>query len=358
MDAPDDSAAGPAGHPTAVGVLWAVASAAAFGLTLPVLGWAGQGVGAFTTAALLYVGASLASVGQTLVVREEGPSLSRRALPVLLLMSVAGAAVAPTLLAWGLQRTGPVTGSLLLNLEAVWTVLLARLVYREFLGRRVLAALGLMTVGGGLLSLSGSGPWGGTGAGVLAVLGATVAWALDNTASRRLAELRPLAVVAAKGALGATWTVSLALAFHEPLPDAGRAVALLLAGATGYGLSLRWYLLAQRRIGAGRTASVFALAPFLGAAAGLAVGPARLDGWTAVAALCFGLGVALHLSERHAHAHHHDAAEHEHLHRHDDGHHAHAHDAPVVGEHSHLHHHEAQAHAHEHADDVHHGHAH
>ncbi|MDP1830091.1 MAG: EamA family transporter [Archangium sp.] len=345
-------------RPIALGVLLAVASAVAFGLTIPLLSWAGAGVGAYGTAALLYAGACLVSLAQKPVVREAGAPLTLSAWPALLLMAFAGAAVAPTLLAWGLQRTGPVTGGLLLNLEAVWTVVLARVVYGEFLGRRVVAALALMTAGGLLLSVGAQGSAAWSALGMVAVLGATVGWAVDNTASRKLAQHRPLSVVALKGALGAALTSSLALVSGESLPELWRAAALLLAGATGYGLSLRLYLLAQRRIGAARTASVFALAPFIGAALGLVAAPAALTWGTGLAALLFAAGVFLHVSERHAHAHQHQATSHEHPHRHDDGHHTHAHDSTVDGEHSHPHEHEPVEHAHEHGDDVHHGHSH
>ena len=340
------------------GVLLALAAAAAFGLTIPLLSWAGEGVGPLSTAALLYLGASLASLAQKPFVREAGAPFTQRALAPLVLMSFAGAAIAPVAFAWGIQRTGPVTGGLLLNLEAIWTVLLARVVWREHLGRRVLVALALMTAGGVLLSSSGRGEAGWSLAGVLCVLLATIAWAVDNTIARRLAELRPLTVVMAKGALGAALTFGLAVLVAEPVPAAWRAGVLLLAGATGYGLSLRVYLLAQRRIGAARTASVFALAPFIGAALGLALVPSQLDWSAVVAALLFAGGVVLHASERHGHAHRHEALGHEHAHQHDDGHHTHVHDEPVEGEHSHAHAHEALAHTHEHADDVHHGHSH
>lgn len=341
-----------------LGVLLAAAAAIAFGLTVPLLGWAGAGVGPLSTAALLYAGASLASLMQKPFVREAGAPLTRGSVPALLAMSLAGAVLAPTAFAWGLQRAGPVTGGLLLNLEAVWTVIFARFAFREHLGPRVLVALGLMTAGGLLLSASSEGDAGWSFAGVLAVLVATIAWAADNTIARRLAELRPLTVVIAKGALGALLTCALAFALGEPSVARWRATVLLAAGATGYGVSLRLYLLAQRRIGAARTASVFALAPFIGAALGLAFVPAHA-GWTELfAAVLFAAGVAVHASERHHHHHHHHALTHEHAHRHDDGHHAHSHDAPVEGEHSHVHSHDELEHTHEHADDVHHGHSH
>lgn len=344
--------------PIGAGAVLALASATAFGVTIPVLGWAGFGVGAYSTAALLYLGASLASLAQMPFAHEAGAPLTRISWPPLALMALAGAALAPTLLAWGIQRTGPVTGGLLLNLEAAWTVVFARLVFREFLGRRVVVALVLMTAGGVLLAVAGRGSSGWSGIGVVAVLGATVAWAIDNTASRRLAELRPLVVVATKGALGASLTLSLAAASGEPRPESWRAVVLLVAGATGYGMSVRLYLLAQRRMGSARTASVFALAPFIGAAVGMLVVPTQVGWGTGLAALLFGAGVALHVSERHGHSHRHDATTHHHAHRHDDGHHTHAHEAPVAGEHAHQHRHEVVEHTHEHGEDVHHAHSH
>lgn len=141
-------------------------------------------------------------------------------------------------------------------------------------------------------------------------------------------------------------------------PGLTKALGLLACGATGYGLSLRLYLLAQRRFGAGRTASVFAVAPFVGAAISFALGERVGGPGFFVGAAMFALGVYLHASERHAHAHHHDALEHEHAHQHDDGHHDHAHDPPVRGEHTHPHRHEPRTHEHEHVPDDHHQHEH
>jgi hypothetical protein len=118
------------------------------------------------------------------------------------------------------------------------------------------------------------------------------------------------------------------------------------------------YLLAQRRIGAGRTGSVFALAPFIGAALAWVLGDRHAGSLAFAAAGLFGLGVYLHVSEKHGHRHKHEPVEHEHMHRHDDGHHTHTHDPPFAGEHSHPHHHQRVEHEHEHAPDIHHGHTH
>lgn len=347
------------GHrPIATGVTLAVLAALAFGATTPVVAWAGRGVGAFTTAALLYVGAATTAMTLRLVARRSDASLRQHDLIRVLAVAVAGGAVAPTLLAWGLQLAGPTLGALVLNLEAVFTVLLARAFYREPIGGRVAGAMVAMVAGSAALTLDAwqSAAWGVLG--LIAVAGATLAWALDNTITRPLAERDPLEVVAAKGFIGGTLTATIAVTRAEPMPDVAAVAVLLGCGATGYGLSLRLYLLAQRRIGAGRTGSVFALAPFVGAALAFAVGDRAAGTFTLAAAGLFGLGVYLHVTERHAHDHRHEAIQHEHPHRHDDGHHPHIHDPPVTGEHSHVHQHDAVEHDHEHAPDIHHDHGH
>lgn len=338
------------------GVLLAVLSALAFGVATPVVAWAGRGLGPLSTAALLYAGAAGAALALRLIGRRHEAGLTRRHLPRVLLVALCGGALAPTLLAWGLQRAGAAVGALLLNLEAVFTVLLARAVFREPIGGRVAVAVAAMVAGGVALTLDIAQvtSWGVLG--VVAVAGATLAWALDNTLTRPLSERDPLEVIAAKGALGASFTGVLAVLWAEPRPSARAAVVLLVAGAIGYGVSLRCYLLAQRRIGAGRTGSVFALAPFIGAAVAVALGERVPGGWTFAAAALFATGVYLHVTERHAHVHDHPPIAHDHPHRHDDGHHEHVHDPPFTGEHAHPHAHDARSHAHDHAADIHHDH--
>ena len=337
------------------GVALAASAAIAFGVTTPVVAWAGRDLGPFETAALLYAGAALLAV----IARGNGPRLQRGDAARVVAVAVAGGAVAPVLLAWGLQRSGATVGALLLNLEAVFTVLLARALYREPIGVRVALAIAAMVAGGAALAVDASrGIALGGVLGVLAVAGATACWALDNALTRPLSEREPFAVVAAKAGHGAACALAAALLVREPLPALGPALALLACGATGYGLSLRLYLLAQRAIGAGRTGSVFALAPFVGAPLAVAVGDRAPGAWTAAAAALFAAGVYLHATERHGHRHAHAAIDHDHPHRHDDGHHDHVHEPPFAGEHSHPHHHDAVEHDHEHAADLHHDHGH
>lgn len=345
--------------PIASGVSFAVASALSFGVTTPLIARFGAGVGPLTTAALLYGGAALLALVVRKFSARSGRALAFASFPRLLAVGFFGAALAPTLLVWGLSRAGATGSSLVLNFEAAFTVLFAWAAYREHVGRRVASAVVAMFLGGAMLALDAARSSAfAEFAGLAAVLAATACWAIDNTLTRGLSEEDPFDVVAAKGSLGAALTASAAFAFSESLPEPSAAVPLILCGASGYGVSLRLYLLAQRRIGAVRTSSVFAVGPFVGAGFAWLLGD-RGVGWaTAFGAVAFGVGVLLHLTERHSHRHVHGSIEHEHAHRHDDGHHEHEHAPPFVGEHTHPHRHQNVEHEHDHAPDIHHEHRH
>lgn len=340
----------------AAGALLALASAIAFGLTTPIVARAGLGVGALTTAALLYAGASATALALRPFSKRSGRALARADVRRVMLVALLGSALAPSFFAWGVQRAGATATSLTLNLEAVFTVLLARAVHREPIGRRAGAAVVAMLVGGTTLALDHVTAFGVVG--LLAVAAATLCWAADNTLTRGLADNDPLEVVGAKGVLGAAVTGTLALIWHEPRPAVVATLALLACGATGYGLSLRFYLLAQRRIGAGRTGSIFAVGPFVGAALAWALGDRVAGAATVIGTMAFALGVYLHITETHGHRHLHAPMTHDHAHRHDDGHHEHVHEPPFVGEHSHAHVHARLEHDHPHAPDLHHDHEH
>jgi len=202
----------------------------------------------------------------------------------------------------------------MLSLEALFTALLAWRLYGDTLDRRTWGAVLLLLAGGVTLVLDQSQGGSTQLWGLVAVTAATVAWGVDNTLSRPLADKDPGQVVSAKALLGTFATISLAALSREPVPGAMVVVGLLAVGASGYGLSLRFYLLAQRTFGAARTGSVFAFAPL--------------------------------------------EMLHEHAHSHDDGHHEHTHDPMPMGPHSHAHRHPATKHSHAHVPDLHHTHRH
>lgn len=335
----------------------ALLAALLFGASTPLIQRLGTAMGPFTTAALLYAGAAMAGALLRRPVEREA-RLLRADVGRLVLVALFGAVLGPVALAWGLQRTSATSASLMLTLEALFTAVLAWRLYGEVMDRRVRVAMALLLAGGAVLVLD-QGRLGDTRlAGALAVLAATAAWGLDNAMSRALAERDPGQVVLAKAALGALATTVLAWALGEAAPALQQALGLLAVGATGYGLSLRFYLLAQREFGAARTGSVFALAPFVGAFVAFAMGD-HAAGWPmAAGGLLMLAGMALHLLETHQHRHAHEPLAHEHVHSHDDGHHNHGHEPMPRGPHSHAHVHEPLAHAHPHVPDAHHQHQH
>ncbi len=350
----------PTPQPLRAGATLALAAAAMFGVSTPFLRRFGEHTAPFTTAALLYAGAAAVSLprGLRVATGHADAPLRRASLGRVVAVAACGAVVAPACLAWGLARTNAMLGSLLLASEALFTVVLARVFYREPIGARVACALAAIGAGSALLVTSARSVAAGGALGAIAVLVASLAWAADNALMRPLADVDPRQVVVAKSSFGALLSVGLALAASEPLPTSHTTLGLLATGAVGYGLSLRLYLMAQRRIGAGRTGSVFAAAPFLGALTAWAMGDGVASAGTVAAGALVAVGLSLHLTESHGHEHAHEGGEHEHAHRHDDGHHDHAHDPPVEGEHSHPHRHAAVRHVHPHGSDLHHQHSH
>jgi drug/metabolite transporter (DMT)-like permease len=160
--------------PAVRGGLLALTAAVLFGISTPLVQKLGSGVGAFTTAALLYAGAAIAGALLRQRVEREARVVSgdiRR----LLAMAAAGAVIGPVALAWGLQRTSGTSASLMLTLEALFTAVLAWRMYHETMDRRVWTAMLLVLAGGILLVLDQARDGGARLWGLLAVLVATAA---------------------------------------------------------------------------------------------------------------------------------------------------------------------------------------
>ncbi len=181
---------GSARWPALRGALFALLAATLFGVSTPLLQRAGEGVGALTTAALLYAGAAAVGVLSRRPAHREA-RMVRADLPRLLAMAVFGAAIGPVALAWGLQRTSGTSASLMLTLEALFTAVLAWRLYHETMDRRVRTAMALLLAGAIVLVLDQQRGGGMQLWGLLAVAVATAAWGVDNTLSRALAGYRP-----------------------------------------------------------------------------------------------------------------------------------------------------------------------
>jgi drug/metabolite transporter (DMT)-like permease len=308
-------------------------------------------------AGLLYCGSGLGLWTFRLVTRKERVRLQRSDVAPLVGAVVAGGIVAPVLLMVGLSAMPASGASLLLNAEAVFTTMLAWVVFREHVDRRILLGMLAIVLGAAVLSV----PYGvelGTPLPALAILGACLCWGLDNNLTRKVALNDPTWLAAVKGAVAGPVNLGLALAMGARLPSAGTLAGSLALGFVAYGLSLVLFIRALSAVGTARAGAYFAVAPFVGAVVSIAMGEPVT--WSlALAGAFMGVGVWLHLTERHEHVHTHAPLEHTHLHTHDLHHqHQHAEQVPEGIWHSHAHTHEALRHIHEHYPDAHHRHGH
>ncbi len=332
----------------------AALAALLFGASTPFAAQIARETNPFTLAGLLYLGAAIAVLPGT-VTRRPDPAALRRGAGRLAVAVVVGGAAGPVLLALGLQHASAANASLLLNLELVFTVALAALVFREHIGPRV--ATGAVLVGAASLILTGPGATAGLRLGAVLIAAACVCWAIDNSVTAELDELAPAHITFAKGLVAGTANTVIGL-LAAPAPAPPVVGAALLIGALGYGLSITLWVAGARDLGAARAQVVFATAPFLGAVVAWTVlaEPVRVP--TVIALVVAAIGVALVSGSDHVHAHAHDATVHDHEHVHDDDHHDHTHEDGFTGRHQHPHEHGTVRHSHPHVPDLHHRHVH
>lgn len=346
------------------GIGFALLAAVLFGLSTPLAKQVSSAVEPVLLAGLLYLGSGL-GLGVFALIRSVGgqnarreATLKRADLPWLAAAILAGGMIGPLLLMWGLAQTPASSASLLLNLEGVFTALLAWFVCKENFDARIAMGMGLIAAGGVCLSWTGR-PASGVPWGAFAIIGACAAWAADNNLTRKVSAGDPVQIAMLKGLFAGCVNTALGMMLGAKLPDAGVLARVGVIGFLGYGMSLTLFVLALRHIGAARTGAYFSTAPFVGAAVAIAFLGDALSAGFCVAALLMGVGVWLHLTERHEHLHRHEPMEHEHLHVHDEHHqHAHSPDDPPGEPHSHRHRHAELVHSHPHYPDLHHRHEH
>lgn len=341
------------------GVPLALGSAALFGAAPPLSKLLLDTVNPFMLAGLLYLGAGVGLAVFRLLRGMQAAAgeaqLARKDMPWLALAIGMGGIVAPVLLMFGLTLNTASSSALLLNLEGLATMAIAWLIYRENVDRRLLFGAFAILAGAILLSWQGQGVAFNLGA--LLVAGACLAWGLDNNFTRKISATDPVVIAMLKGLVAGIVNVGLALIAGASFPAVSIVAAAATAGFFAIGISLVMFILALRHLGTARTGAYYSLAPFIGALLAVSVLGEPLTLKLVIAGLLMGVGLWLHLSERHDHEHDHQALEHEHSHVHDE-HHQHDHDGMVTEPHSHWHRHASMRHAHAHYPDLHHRHDH
>ncbi len=344
-----------------VSIAAALGAAALFGASTPIAKGLADEVPPVLLAGLLYLGSGV-GLWAIRIVRDRGfgtSMLPAREWPWLIGAILAGGVLGPVLLMYGLSRTLAGTASLLLNLESVFTALLAWIVFREGTDRRIVFGMALIAAGGVVLTgVPGRiSPAGWTGE--MAIAAACLCWALDNNLTRKVSASDAIFIAGTKGLVAGMTNLSIAVALGAALPTVRLTVTAMTIGLLGYGMSLVLFVVALRGLGSARTGAYFSTAPFIGALLAIVAFREPLSVPFGICAGLMGIGVWLHLTERHDHEHSHEPMTHSHKHTHD-LHHQHEHDFPWDGAepHLHLHHHEGLIHRHPHFPDVNHTHRH
>lgn len=343
------------------GVIYAILASVLFGITTPFAKNMLTDIAPVLLAGLFYLGSGLGLATYLVCTRKtqlaaREASLGRPDLPWLAGAIVTGGIIAPIFLMLGLATTQASAASLFLNLEGVFTALIAWFVFKENFDKHILMGMIAIVLGGVLLTVNLSS--GITlSPGILLIGGACIGWAIDNNLTRKVSAANPAQIACLKGLFAGITNVTVAIVLGARLPSLPILLEAMFTGFLGYGVSLVLFVLALRHIGTARTGAYFAVAPFVGAIVAVLFLKDPLSVQFLGAATLMGIGLWLHLTEKHSHEHEHEVMEHEHEHVHDEHHqHSHSHDDPVGEPHLHRHKHTKLIHTHPHFPDLHHNH--
>ena len=342
-------------------IAYALLAAALFGASTPFAKLLIGEASPVLLGGLLYLSSGLGLTVARLV-RDRGwkPSgLARAEWPWLLGAIFFGGILGPVALLFGLTQASASAASLLLNLEAVLTAVIAWVVFKENADRRIVLGMLAIVAGGVVLSWPAGAMAASGWLGPLAIAAACLCWAIDNNLTRKVSASDALFIAGSKGLMAGTFNTGLALWLGASLPAPLTLLSTAAVGLLGYGLSLVLFVLALRGLGSARTGAYFSTAPFIGAALALGLLGESTTPAFWLAGGFMALGVWLHLTEQHDHEHLHEPLSHAHHHSHD-GHHQHQHNFEWEGSepHAHWHAHAVVTHKHPHFPDIHHRHGH
>ena len=330
--------------------LFAILAAALYAINIPLSKILLKQVPPTMMAAFLYLGAGLGLFLYSIVSHEKEKSdpLTRKELPYTIGMILLDIA-APILLMLGLERTNSANASLLNNFEIVATSLIAFFVFREALSRRLSIAIMLVTAASIALSFEGEGSF-QFNTGSLLVLGAACCWGLENNCTRMLSSKSSVQITTIKGTFSGLGSLMIALVIGESIPGILWILAVLVLGFVAYGLSINFYIKAQKELGAAKTSAYYSIAPFLGVVFGMVLLNERPGVQFYVGLIIMIAATVLMVKDtialQHTHEHSHI---HTHKHRHGDL--VHSHEHQHVHTHTHVHGEDESTHDHPYAAD-------
>lgn len=340
-----------------IATLFAILAAALYAINIPLSKLLLVQVEPTMMAAFLYLGAGIGLFLYSLIAskRQWEAPLTKKELPYtvgMILLDIA----APILLMLGLQRTNSANASLLNNFEIVATSMIAFLVFRERLSRQLIIAIALVTTASIILVFEGKSSF-QFNTGSLLVLGASCCWGLENNCTRMLSAKSSVQITTIKGIFSGLGSLNVALMMGEKIPGILWIFGVMLLGFIAYGLSINFYIKAQKDLGAAKTSAYYSISPFLGVVFGIVLLGERpglqFYGGLAIMAAATTLmvkdSIALQHSHEHAHVHNHSHCHGDLVHTHE---HTHAHT------HTHIHGEDESSHIHNHEDITGHDHVH
>lgn len=314
-------------------IMFAFLAAVFYAINVPISKVLLQHVGPTTMAALLYLGAGI-GIGMMSLFnkkdREKAESLTKAELPYIVGMIVLDIA-APIFLMLGISYGSSANASLLGNFEIVATTVIALILFKEAVTKRLWLAIGLITLSSILLSFEGTDSF-HFSYGSLLVIMATVCWGLENNCTRELSSKSTYQIVMLKGLCSGLGALVIALVKKESFPGIGYIAIALALGFVAYGLSIFMYVRAQNVLGAAKTSAYYAVNPLIGALLAFVFLSESLSWMYVIALIVMVIGSALVVVDTFIRQHDH---EHQHTFTHSHGGSTHTHTV----RHSHVHKH-------------------
>lgn len=314
-------------------IMFAFLAAVFYAINVPISKVLLQHVGPTTMAALLYLGAGI-GIGMMSLFnkkdREKAESLTKAELPYIVGMIVLDIA-APIFLMLGISYGSSANASLLGNFEIVATTVIALILFKEAVTKRLWVAIGLITLSSILLSFEGTDSF-HFSYGSLLVIMATVCWGLENNCTRELSSKSTYQIVMLKGLCSGLGALVIALIKRESFPGIGYIAIALALGFVAYGLSIFMYVRAQNVLGAAKTSAYYAVNPLIGALLAFVFLSESLSWMYVIALIVMVFGSALVVVDTFIRQHDH---EHQHTFTHSHGGSTHTHTV----RHSHVHKH-------------------
>ena len=332
--------------------VYAIVAAALYAINVPFSKLLLQNIEPTMMAAFLYLGAGLGMFVCSILSKASGKAastepLTKKELPYTVAMVVLDI-IAPILLMFGIKLSDAANVSLINNFEIVATALIALFIFKEVISKRLWVAILLVTAASIILSFEGEGAL-KFNIGSLFVFGACLCWGFENNCTKMISNKSSVEIVIIKGTFSGVGSLIVALVMGERLPELLWILWAMVLGFVAYGLSIHFYIMAQKDLGAAKTSAYYSVAPFLGVAFGMLLLAER-------PAVQFYIGLAVMILSTYfmvkdtialQHTHEHI---HVHTHAHSHGDIVHTHEHTHVHTHTHIHGQDSSDHGHPHQE--------